>query len=174
MAIMKRLGRVFDFAIGVMAFMCGLILVFIMVAICFDVVMRYFFNRPSSWVIEISEYLLVYMTFLGAAWVLKYEGHVKVDALTIMLSEKMQTATGIISSLIGVMVCFTIAWFGSIETWDTFERGVHNPSMLEFPKAPILAIIPFGSFFFMIQFIRRTFGFIKELGQIKNQMKEEE
>jgi TRAP-type C4-dicarboxylate transport system permease small subunit len=174
MEFLRRLERAFDAAIGTMAFLCGIILVFLMLSVCYDVIMRYVFNRPTSWVIEIAEYLLVYMTFLGAAWVLKQEGHVRVDALTMMLSHKAQAATGIISSVIGILVCLIIVWFGSIETWDTLERGVRNPSMLEFPKAPILAIIPVGSFFFMVQFIRRTFGFIKEFRHLANESKRSE
>ncbi len=165
MRILARLEGVFDSLIGVLAAVSGIILIFIMGSVCVDVVMRYFFNRPLTWVIEIAEYLLVYLTFLGAAWVLKHEGHVRVDVLTLRFTPKVQAATGIISSLIGVFVCLIIVWFASIETWDNFERGIRNPSILEFPKAPLLAIIPFGCFFFMIQFIRRTWGFIQELNR---------
>ena len=121
------------------------------------------------WVIEISEYLLVYMTFLAAAWVLKKEGHVAVDLFTARLKPKTQAIAGVMSSTIGAFVCLVITWFGSVETWDIFQRGVRIPSILEFPKGPILAIIPVGSFFFMIQFIRKAFGCMKDLNQMKNE-----
>lgn len=165
MKTLAKLERIFDLLIGQLAFVSGVIFIFITVSVCVDVVMRYFLNRPMKWVIEISEYLLVYLTFLGAAWVLKQEGHVTVDVLTARLGSKAQAITGLISSVIGVFVCFIIVWFGSIETWDNFQRGVHIPSILEFPKGPVLAIIPIGSFFFMIQFIRRTLGFLSEINR---------
>jgi TRAP-type C4-dicarboxylate transport system permease small subunit len=166
--ILKRLEKIFDTVLELLSFISGIIFIFIMSSVCIDVFMRYFLNRPMNWVIEISEYLLVYMTFLGTAWVLRQDGHVTVDILTIRLNPKVRVITGITSSLIGVFVCLIIVWFGTIETWDNFERGVRNPSILEFPKAPLLAVIPFGSFFLMIQFIRRAFGFIKKKNRIKN------
>ena len=164
MSSMKRMERVFDVLIGALAFLSGVILLSITAMVCVDVVMRYFLNRPITWVIEIAEYLLVYLTFLGTAWVLKKEGHVTVDVLTLRLSPRAQAATNMVSSFFGLFVCLIIAWFGSVETWDTFQRGVRNPSILEFPKAPLIAIIPFGCFFLMIQFIRRGVGSMKDLG----------
>lgn len=163
----SKISAIFDKVIETMAAISGLILIFLMISVCIDVTMRYLFNRPISWVIEIAEYLLVYMTFLGAAWVQKMEGHVRVDLLTMMLSRRTQALMAFVSSLIGIIVFFIIVVFSTIETWDTFERGVRNPSMLEFPKAPILAVIPFGSFFFMLQFLRRAHGFAKEMGQYR-------
>jgi TRAP-type C4-dicarboxylate transport system permease small subunit len=166
--MLKRLEKIFDSILVLLSVISGIIFIFIMSSVCIDVVMRYFINRPMKWVIEISEYLLVYMTFLGTAWVLRQDGHVTVDILTVRLNPKFRVIVGIISSLIGVLVCLIIVWFGTIETWDNFERGVRIPSILEFPKAPLLAVIPFGSFFLMIQFIRRAFGFIKKINWIKN------
>lgn len=161
MGVVSRLGRVFDSAVGGMARLGDVILLFLMLSVCADVILRYFFNRPQAWIAEISEYLLLYITFLGAAWVLKNEGHVIVDILVCRLTSKTRATFGIISSVIGTFVCLVVFWFGTIETLDLFRRGVPNPSVLEFPKAPLVAIIPFGTFFFMIQFIRRTLGFIK-------------
>ena len=161
MGAISKLGRVFDFAIDKMARLGDVILVFLMLSVCADVILRYFFNRPQAWIVEISEYLLLYITFLGAAWVLKNEGHVIVDILVARVNPKTRAAFGIVSSAIGTFVCLVIFWFGTLETLDLFKRGVPNPSVLEFPKGPLVAVIPFGSFFFMIQFIRRACGFIR-------------
>lgn len=163
MGAISRLGWVFDFAIDKMARLGDVILMFLMLSVCADVILRYFFNRPQAWIAEISEYLLLYITFLGAAWVLKNEGHVTVDVLVSLASPKTRAVFGVISSVIGAFVFLVVFWFGTLETLDLFKRGVHNPSVLEFPKAPLVAIIPFGSLFFMIQFLRRTFGFLRSL-----------
>ena len=163
MGAVSKLSHVFDSTITIMARLGDVILMFLMLSVCADVILRYFFNRPQAWVAEISEYLLLYITFLGAAWVLKNEGHVVVDVLIAQVSPKTRAVFGVISSVIGAFVFLVVFWFGTLETLDLFKRGVHNPSVLEFPKAPLVAIIPFGSFFFMIQFLRRAFGFIRSL-----------
>lgn len=167
MKILAPLETAFDAVIRFLAFLSGFILLGIMICVCGDVIMRYFFNAPSTWVIEVSQYLIVYVTFLGAAWVLKDDSHVKIDILILRLNPKAQAITGAISSVIGVFVCLVILWFGSVETWDIHMRGIRSPSILEFPKAPVIGIIPFGCFFFMIQFVRRTKEFMQELRRIK-------
>ena len=48
-----------------------LIFVAMMLVVCAEVLLRYGFNSPISWVVEISEYALLWITFLGAAWVLR-------------------------------------------------------------------------------------------------------
>jgi TRAP-type C4-dicarboxylate transport system permease small subunit len=163
MGAVSKLSHVFDSAITIMARLSDLILMFLMLSVCADVILRYFFNRPQAWIAEISEYLLLYVTFLGAAWVLKNEGHVTVDILIARVSPRTRAVFGIISSVIGAFVFLVVFWFGTLETLDLFKRGVHNPSVLEFPKAPLVAIIPLGSLFFMIQFLRRAFGFLGSL-----------
>lgn len=166
--IIKRLEKIFDIILEGLSYLCGTIFIFVMIVVCIDVMLRYLFNSPTIWVIEISEYLLVYLTFLGTAWVLKQDGHICVDIFVSRLRPKARAITGIISSIIGVLVCLFISFYGAIETLDNFRRGVHVPSLLEFPKAPLLAVIPFGVFLLMIQFIRNTLRFINELNEKKN------
>ncbi len=125
MGAISKLGRVFDFAIDKMARLADVILMFLMLSVCADVILRYFFNRPQAWVAEISEYLLLYITFLGAAWVLKNEGHVIVDVLVAQVSPKARAVLGVISSVIGAFVlsCRSLVWdpgdLGSVQAWGS-------------------------------------------------------
>ncbi len=41
----------------------GILLFLAAMATCYDVFMRYFFNRPTSWSIDFVEYTLIYSTF---------------------------------------------------------------------------------------------------------------
>lgn len=63
-------------ALGGMAAVSAFSILFIMFSICVEVAMRQVFNKPLMWTVEISEYLQVYITFLGAAWVLKNDSAV--------------------------------------------------------------------------------------------------
>ena len=49
------------------------------VIIFYDVVMRYVFNSPTAWVLEISEYMLVFLAIGGAADVQRKKMHIKMD-----------------------------------------------------------------------------------------------
>lgn len=159
---MKLPARVFDRIIEIFAGACGVIVVFQIVSICLEIFMRYFLNRPLGWVVEIGETSMLYLTFLGAAWVLRKEGHVGVDIVIGRVSPRVKALLNTINSIIGAAVCLVLVWYGAQETWDHFVRGLYLPDTY-MPVAPILAVIPVSCFLFFIQFLRRTSKCISEL-----------
>lgn len=147
--------RVFDKLLDLMCFIAKLILAFVMFSVAGDVFFRYVLNAPSVWVIPISEYSLVFVTFLGTAWLLREEGHVTMETFLEKRGDRGRALLGMISSIIGLVVSFIFVWYGAITTYDHFRRGIYESAVMEMPIAPVLAIIPLGSFFLLIQFIRR-------------------
>ncbi len=158
MNFLVNIGRILDKIMEIFAFLAGLILAFILLSVCLEVFMRYFLNRPLQWVVELTEYALLYITFLGAAWLLKRGGHINVDIFLSLLSSRTRAGLKIFSSLIGIIVSFCLVWYGFAVSWEHFQDGIYNITLLEFPKAPLLAIIPIGSLLLLAQFIRRAYG----------------
>jgi TRAP-type C4-dicarboxylate transport system permease small subunit len=167
----QRILRVFDRLINLMTFLAGLILLFIMLSVCLEVILRYFFNRPLVWVIEVTECLLLYLTFLASAWLLREEGHVKIDILLGYFGARSQAFLGVVSSLIGVVVSLVLTIYGAGVTWDYFQRGIYTPTAMEIPVSAIILIIPLGGFMLLVQFCRRSVnyfaGFFIESGRSK-------
>jgi TRAP-type C4-dicarboxylate transport system permease small subunit len=160
---LKFAETIFEFAISAFLFISGVLLTLIILAVCTDVVMRYLFNRPIFWVAELSEYSLLYITFLGTAWLLKQGGHVKIDLFTSRLAPKKRERLAIVSGIIGIFISVVFTYYGFKVTWDLFERGVFNPTLLEFPKGPLIAVIPIGFFLLLIQFVRMIYASWKTL-----------
>ena len=156
MKIIRYLETIFDFIVDALAFFAGVLLILIMLSVSVDVVMRYFLNRPQFWVGELCEYALLFITFTGTAWVLKRDGHVKIDILYTILNPKTKNILGVVVSIIGILVCVVLTYFGVYVAWDHYVRGVYNPTLMSFPKGPLLAIIPVGTFLLMVQFFRRA------------------
>lgn len=125
-------------------------------------------RQPLPATIEISEYILLYITLLGVAWVLKREGHVKVDIVINSLGERTQNIFNVITSIAGVIIFFIIAWYGTIVTLEQFQMGYFRASYLRTPLFTVVAVIPVGSLLFAIQFIRRTHSFIQQLHTARN------
>ena len=150
---MKHIKSVFDAAVDALAFFGALLIVLLMVGVSIDVFMRYFLNRPIFWVGEVAEYALLFITFTGTAWVLKHDRHVKIDILTGQLKEGKSRVLEIVVSIIGIFICAVLTYFGAIVAWDHLERGIYNPSLLSFPKGPLLAVIPLGTFLLLVQFV---------------------
>ncbi len=153
-----RVNAVFDRIIGFLAAAAIILIVFAMLSICADVVLRRLFAYPLKWVIEIAEYILLVATFLGAAWVLKREGHVKIDIVLSQLGSKNQALLNSITSIIGMIVCLALVWLSVQTTWNNFQIGYYYDTPLRWPAAPFHAVVAVGSFLLFIQFLRRTHG----------------
>jgi C4-dicarboxylate transporter DctQ subunit len=154
--LLKRFAIVFECALSAGAFLAGALITFVMVSIASDVVMRYFFGHPQIWVLETAEISLLYMTFLASAWVLKKEGHVRMDLLLNRLNPGSQALWNGITSIFGSVVCFIMTWYGAQFTWDQFVRHVRPETLLGISNGFIVVIIPIGSFLLLIQFLRRS------------------
>lgn len=158
----KRLDRAVNYTIDAMAVLAGSAILFVMFSICYEVVVRFFHFRPPVWVTEITEYLLLYMTFLGAPWVLKQNGHVRVDIVVARFRKKIQKAFDFGISLAGMLICAVLVWYGAKTSWELYERGIPVIKTLAVPKVLLVGIIPLGSFFLVLEFLRRAFHFRKE------------
>lgn len=139
------------------------ILCFVTILVNVDVLLRYFFNAPIIWATEISEAAILYVTFLGTERVLRSDSHVKVDILISRISERKRMALEIASSAIGLMVSIILTIFGALVTWDYYVRSIYNPSATELPLAPVIAVIPFGSFLLSVEFCSKIIKAIKGL-----------
>jgi len=153
----NKIVRWIDGIINGMAVIAGLLLMFMMFSICYEVVLRYFLFSPLTWVTEISEYILLYATFLGAPWVLKKDAHVKVDIVIARLGFKARKIVNLATSLISIAVCLVLVWFGTQMSVDLFQRGIPVIKSLSVPKFLLVGIIPLGGVFLAIQFIRRIY-----------------
>ena len=163
MKIIGILTNIFNRTIDLTVILAGTLLIFSMLSISMGVASRYLLGRPMGWVVEISEYSLVYITFLIAAWVLKREGHVKVDILVERLKPKPQSVLNIVGSMLAIISCGIIFWYSLRVTWESFQKGYFSPTILEIPKWPVQAVIPLGSFLLFVQFIRRSYREFEKL-----------
>lgn len=159
MKFLTKVGTVFDRIIGSLAFVAGILIIFIMLAIGSEIVTRYFLGKPPVGVMDISEIAILYITFLGAAWLLSIEGHVKMDIVLNRLRPRAQSIFNIVTSIVAAIICLILFWFSTEVTWDTFQRGLWEVGIMEIPTFTIVLIIPIGSLMLFIQFLRRAYGY---------------
>jgi C4-dicarboxylate transporter DctQ subunit len=153
---MSKVEWVFDRLIFVLMSIACVGVAILTFIVCFEVVMRTFFNKPSSWVGEYSGHILLYIAFMSAAWLLRKEEHVKMDLITNMLSQKRQAVVDIVTSVVGIVICLITAWFTAKVAIDMFQTGYLTQTVLRLPEWPLMSFIPLGFFLLALQFIRRT------------------
>ncbi len=114
---MTRVKAFFDRIIFLAAALAAAQLIFMMLSQSIDVFLRYFFNQPQAWAKEIPEKMLLYITFLATAWVLKEEKHVTMDFITSRLKGRASAILNIVTSVISALVCLLLVWYGATATW---------------------------------------------------------
>ena len=163
MKFLAKVAAIFDRIVDVLAILSAICIVGIMLLMCYEVIMRYFFNEGSAWAVELTEYGLFLLAFLGTAWLLRRDGHVRVDILLNRLTPRSQIILNIVTSVIGIIVCFIIGWYAGAAAWDHFQRGIPVIKTLNVPKAPFLAVLSLGCFLMSIQFLRQAYYYIINL-----------
>ena len=130
-----------------------------MLLIGMDVVGRYALNRTWEGVLEVSEICLVAIAFIGAAWLLRKEGHVKIDILVNRLSVRGQAFMDFFTSIILLGSSFIVAWYGLRITINYYQRGIHTSTVLAYPMYIHYIIIFVGACLLTIQGIRRIYRY---------------
>jgi len=132
-----------------------------------NVVGRYFLNSPISWVLEITQYILVWFTFLSIAWILRIDRHIKVEVLTMHLPRRLQIILELFSDVIGLVVTGLLTSFGGIVVLDFYKKHMRETSPLQPPSWPIFLVIFLGAALTLAEFIRRTVKDFNDLRELK-------
>lgn len=158
---MKFLSKLFDRVVDCFALMGAGLCIIMMLGIFVDVILRFFFNKPSGWVVEYAEYSLLYITFLSAAWVLREQRHVKLDLVLERIKPGKQDFVNGLTSCIGMIVFIVFTWYACTSTLHFYDLGYRMATSLRTLKWPIIAVIPVGSLLISIQFLRMSIASFK-------------
>lgn len=127
------------------ASLSGLILLFVTVTIFIDVILRYFFNKPSLWITEVSTYLFLYIIFLGTAYAFQKDLHIRVTFLVDRFSRKTRRWFGWFTSILAIVFCATLLWQTTAMTLVAFQEKWTTPTALGAPYALIYVSMVIGS-----------------------------
>ncbi len=153
---MTRNDSLFDRILDITAYIAFGLLIFSWFSVCAEVIFRYFLRQPIIWVVEVTEYIIVQITFLGAAWLLRRDGHVVVDVVTSHFSKKNQAFILTITSSVCVAMFVVITWWGAVATWGAYQENLYIPKQLGMPKFLVMLVIPVGSLLLVGQFLKRA------------------
>lgn len=152
----KKIIRVFDWLLDAGAALSGALLVAVMLLTSIKVFFRYGLREGLMGVDQISGTLLVYIAFLGAAWVLRREEHVTIDLLVTRLRPKTRRWLTCGNSVAGALICLVVTFYGTVEAVTSWQRGILIPAEIEIPRVINLGVIPLGTFLLSLQFMRRA------------------
>lgn len=153
-------------AVNRMTDVFGMIGIVLIIGLCclviIEIINRNFLYLGMDWTIEMTEYMLAFITFCGAGWLLKADGHIKFDLITERLSPKYKRASNILSSSIGLLITAILTIFGFYKVADLISQGIVTETVLELPQALLIGIVPVGLFIASLQFLFRMIDSFNE------------
>ena len=151
---MKLLGKLFDKVLTATLYVASLLALLLVLSISYDVVMRYFFVRPTGWANDLSGYLVYAITFLGAACVQRERSHISIDILIERFNAKTRMIANCVTSILSALFCGIFAWKGFEATWVSYIHRYPLVGGIKIPEFTILWLVPFGMFLLFIELIR--------------------
>jgi TRAP-type C4-dicarboxylate transport system permease small subunit len=148
-SFMAAMGRV-NLALAILA---AAVLSTVTMMIFAEVTWRYIGGRSQLWVTEVSEYSLLYITFLAAPYLLQHRRHVAVDLFVATRQGRgAQLLQGLIAAL-GLALCLLLAVKGLQLVLDQYAMGMRRVSVMAPRSWYIFAAFPLGMALMAVQFL---------------------
>lgn len=135
------------------AVMGGFLFVVITLIVFYEIVARYVFNSPTTWSIDVCIYLVMWATFLGAAYTLKQGGHIMVDVVVVKFSPRNVRLVRLATYTLVLTFCLVLLWRGTLACIDAVRYNEVTLSAHRFPLWLPMSAIPAGSFLLILQSI---------------------
>ncbi|MEM6678183.1 MAG: TRAP transporter small permease [Pseudomonadota bacterium] len=155
---MQSLSRAYLMILNGMAVVAAAVLVWLMVAIVLSVGMRNAGIQPFAWLFTSTEYGLLYMTMLGAPWLVREKGHVHIELATAVLPRPAQRVVSRFVALLCVLVSAVLAWKGAELCLQNLERGDYDVRAYFFPKWILTLAFPISFALMAVEFARFVVG----------------
>jgi len=140
--ISKSVGHAFSW--------CALMLT---LGTCYEVVVRYLLNDPTSWAFDLSYLMYGAVFFMAGAYTLSRGGHVRADMFYRRWSERTQATVELTLYVVfffpGILALLIAGWRYGIESVRINEVSVNSPAGI--PIWPLKMMIPVGGALMVLQ-----------------------
>ncbi|MDC0658724.1 TRAP transporter small permease [Leisingera sp. SS27] len=132
-------------------------------AMLYEVAARYVFGAPTLWAFDISYMLNGSIVFLGAAYSLRKEAHVRIDFLSQKFPLRVQQLlNAAVYALLMAPITGALTWVAASKALKAFQTGeVETVS----PWAPLMwpfySVIALGLFAFCLQFLLEALLYLR-------------
>ena len=137
----------------------------LMLLITSHVLGRYFFNRPITGTVDISQYVMIIAVFGSVAYCAVVRGHVSVDLLVSRFPHKAQAITDLITGLAGLALLSFMVWVSADKLMLSWARGEVSLT-IGIPAWPFRTVLLIGIVMFalvlLIHIIRLVASLVKK------------
>ena len=157
---MRPIDRLFD-ASGRIAqalvVITKLLLAAIVLLVCADVTARNL-ARPLVWSVSLTEYLLVYITFLPMPALVRGKGHVCADFIRTTLPQWLRQGIERIVYVLCLAICLYLGWIALGSALTSLKSGAYEVRTFDMPRWLIFAPMVVGLWLSALEFLRYLLG----------------
>ena len=146
----------FDKLLNACYYMSGFCVALVALFVVYEVFVRYLLNSPTQWVMQGSEYGLVYIAFISAGPILRDGGHTKMTIILERLGPRNARYVDVCTNFVGIGICTLFSWQTTTRLIESIQRGATYREGFDINQAVIWWVIPFAFITMAIQFIRLT------------------
>ena len=118
--------------------------------VCFELVLRYVFNAPTTWGLEMTIYLCAVTYVMGGAYA--FNSHIQVDLFYMRWSPKTRAVVDLfVTDLLFFFFCGVLVWLSGAWAWNAFTKGLTSGTIWDPPIWPMKSVLFFGSLLLLLQ-----------------------
>jgi tripartite ATP-independent transporter DctM subunit len=127
-----------------------------------NVALRYLLRQPLKGTVELEEFMLVTVVFLGLAYTAVKKGHVRVDFLVSRFPKPIQALINAITVLMSIGLCALVVWRSityGLESWIHQKQSV----LLHIPVAVFVWLVSAGALLLLLVLLAECLHALSEL-----------
>jgi TRAP-type C4-dicarboxylate transport system permease small subunit len=150
-----RLVRLLDSVTYFFYSLSGFLLLLIMLSYVAEIILRFFFNSPTTWSIDTISYLLGAMISLAAPELARASQHVSITLVpeTIKRPETRKNYIRVLS-IISLLIVMVVVYITGMEVKRLIQNNILTVGTFVIPKWWVSIFIPLGLLFTSLQFLR--------------------
>jgi C4-dicarboxylate transporter, DctQ subunit len=126
-------------------------LFFLLLLVVLQVASRYFFNSPINGTVELIEFLMIFVVFLGFGKCESENGNVKVELLISHIPERLRHVIGLFNLLGCSCLIFLIIWQNILQIYLSYESNLVS-GVLHIPHYPFYIVLVAGYLLLFVVF----------------------
>lgn len=130
-------------------------LIFMMITVVFEVMMRHFFRSPTEWAFETTNFLLLWIAALAAGNTLSHKEHVRIDLIYSKLKKRNQAVLDLITSSLFFFFIILFIFYSAEMAFESVAVREHTDSVWGPPLYPHKVVIFIGVCLIFLQGIAK-------------------
>ncbi len=143
-AILRAIDRISEWEGKLFSFL----IVVATIQVCFELVLRYVFNAPTAWGLEMTLYLCSTTYVMAGAYAERYNAHIKVDIFYNRWSLRTRAFFDlIVTDSLLMFFCIVLTWQSAVWFWEAVSQGLTSGTIWDPPIWPMRLVILVGALF---------------------------